>query len=99
LNLGQIRAAPEWKELIRAQQKLSGQEQGFRLVVEQVRKLSASLAEHSLDRARKRITTIYRQLTKRADFPSVTMDAQKKYAVEMSGNSSSQKVTAILNQT
>jgi DNA repair exonuclease SbcCD ATPase subunit len=97
--LAQIRRMPEWKEMIRAQEALSGQEQAFKLASQQVRKLAATLAQHNLDRARQPITTIYRQLTRRADFPSVSIDPQNKYAIKVNGDSGSQKVTAILNQT
>src|SRR5205823_10728421 len=98
-ELGRIREMAEWKKMIRAQELLSGREQILKLASQEVRKLSARLAQNNLERARQPITTIYRQLTRRADFPSVSIDPQKKYAIEVSGSLGSQKVTAILNQT
>jgi DNA repair exonuclease SbcCD ATPase subunit len=98
-DLGRVREMHEWKEMIRTQEALSGQELAFKLRSQEVRRLSATFAQHNLDRARSPITAIYHQLTRRADFPSVSIEPQKKYAIEVSGNSGSQKVTAILNQT
>jgi DNA repair exonuclease SbcCD ATPase subunit len=97
--LGQIRETAEWKAMTDAQQNLSQHEQGYRLAANQVRHLASKVAQENLDRAREPITSVYRQLTRRADFPDISIDPEKKYAIEVSGDSGLQRVTAVLNQT
>jgi DNA repair exonuclease SbcCD ATPase subunit len=98
-NLGQMRTTSEWREMINSQQKLAQREQALSICSIAIRQFAAKFAEQNLDRARQPISTIFGLLTKRADFPNVSIDPQKKYAIEVSGNSGSQKLTAILNQS
>jgi DNA repair exonuclease SbcCD ATPase subunit len=98
-SLGEIRQTSEWQEMIKAQQALARREQGCKLCCGAIKQVAAKLAQHNLDRARQPITRIYRELTRRADFPDIAIDPEKKYAIEVSGGSGPHRITAILNQT
>lgn len=98
-SLGQIRKSSEWEAMIEAQRTLSRREQVFKHATHAVRRLGAQLAERNLERARRPITDMYARLTRRSDFPTVTIDAEEKFAIGIKGDRSGHPATAVLNQT
>jgi chromosome segregation ATPase len=98
-TLGGMRQTNEWQTMTQQLQALSRREQEFKLASQAMKQMAASLAQQNLDRARQPITKVYRELTMRGDFPDVSIDAMRKYAIEVSGESGIQKITAVLNQT
>jgi DNA repair exonuclease SbcCD ATPase subunit len=98
-TLDRIRQTSEWETMTKQLQALSRREQAFKLASQAMKQIAASLAQQNLDRARQPITKVYRELTMRGDFPDVSIDAKRKYAIEVSGESGIQKITAVLNQT
>jgi DNA repair exonuclease SbcCD ATPase subunit len=98
-NLGRIRETLEWQTMVEARRALAQREQQYKLGSNAVRLLAAKVAQHNLDRARQPITEIYRQMAKRGDFPDISIDPERKFAIAVSGQTGSQQITAILNQT
>ena len=98
-SLGEIRKSSEWQAMIQAQRSLSRREQVFKHATHAVRRLGAQLAERNLERARRPITDMYARLTRRSDFPTVTIDAEEKFAIGIKGDRSGHPATAVLNQT
>jgi DNA repair exonuclease SbcCD ATPase subunit len=98
-TLGEIRRTTEWGTMTQELQALSRRELGLEHASHAVKQMAVSFAQQNLDRARQPITNVYRELTRRSDFPDISIDAQRKYAIEVSGESGIRKITAVLNQT
>ncbi len=98
-TLGDLRRTPEWKLMVERRRFLSRQEQNLRLLMETTRGLATAIAENNLKRVTGPISGIFRDLTKRSDFPSVLVDPAKKYEVSLAGGDTTLAPTAILNLT
>lgn len=99
-KLESLRESPEWTAMLEAQRRISVRELMLQHASAAVKTHATALAAANLERARKPITNMYSQLTRRKDFPSVTVIPRDKFEVAVSGaDALTVAATGILNLT
>ena len=99
-KLESLRQAPEWIAMLEAQRRLAVRELMLQHASAAVKAHATTLAAANLERARKPITNIYSQLTRRKDFPAVAVMPRDKFEVAITNaQEATMAATGILNLT
>jgi DNA repair exonuclease SbcCD ATPase subunit len=98
-DLGDIRNAPEWAAMVKAQQSLAKSEQMFKHAEVEMKSMARRRAQDNLNRAMEPIASIYRSLTQRGDFPEVNVDPAGGFVIQVDGPHGIFPATAVLNLT
>lgn len=99
-KLEALRQSPDWTAMLEAQRRIAVRELMLQHAAAAVKTHATALAAENLERARKPITNIYSQLTRRKDFPAVNVVPRDKFEVDVtSAAGGTVAATGVLNLT